>query len=32
VLGGDPLADFGQVRNIRMRVKQGLRLPAFDGP
>jgi hypothetical protein len=30
VLGGDPVADFGQVRNIRMRVKQGMRLPAFD--
>jgi hypothetical protein len=28
VLGGDPIADFGQVRDIRLRVKQGRILPA----
>lgn len=28
VLGGDPVADFGQVRNIRLRVKDGHILPA----
>jgi imidazolonepropionase-like amidohydrolase len=26
VLGGDPLRDFDQVRNIRLRVKRGIRL------
>jgi hypothetical protein len=28
VLGGDPVADFGHVRDIRLRVKQGHLLPA----
>lgn len=27
VLGGDPVADFKHVRNIRLRIKQGVRLP-----
>ena len=27
VLGGDPLADFEKVKDIRMRFKQGLRIP-----
>lgn len=26
VLGGDPLADFGNVQSIKLRVKQGVRL------
>jgi imidazolonepropionase-like amidohydrolase len=26
VLGGDPLTDFRQVRNIRLTFKQGFRL------
>lgn len=28
VLSGDPIADFGHVRNIRLRVKEGRILPA----
>ncbi len=32
VLGGDPLADIGNLERIAMRVKQGLVLPPMAGP
>jgi hypothetical protein len=30
VLGGDPMANFANVRQIRVRVKQGVRLQLPD--